>query len=80
MRIFEEQPPSSVSPELSEYLIRLITDLNNVLSTIAIETIYSEPESPIDGMIIYTDGIQWNPGNGAGVYIYKNGWTKFNTT
>lgn len=31
------------------------------------------PKRPRDGMIVYADGTQWNPGAGAGLYVRKAG-------
>lgn len=37
----------------------------------------SAPISPVDGTIIYTDGVTYNPGGGQGLYIYYNStWNK----
>ena len=34
------------------------------------------PVKPRTGMIVYADGTNWNPGSGAGVYVYVAGvWT-----
>lgn len=39
---------------------------------------YSAPSKPRDGMIRYADGVSWNPGLGAGLYLYREGtgWEK----
>lgn len=29
------------------------------------------PAKPRDGMVVYADGTNWNPGAGAGVYVYR---------
>lgn len=35
------------------------------------------PARPTDGMIVYADGSEWNPGDGAGPYVYEGGsWRK----
>lgn len=34
---------------------------------------FAAPEHPREGMIVYADGTSWNPGQGEGAYIYKNG-------
>ena len=31
------------------------------------------PLKPKTGMIVYADGTNWNPGSGAGVYVYMGG-------
>ena len=32
-----------------------------------------EPSKPRDGMTVYADGTNWNPGSGAGMYFYASG-------
>lgn len=35
------------------------------------------PEKPRNGMLVYADGTEWNPGVGAGFYGYQAGaWVK----
>jgi hypothetical protein len=39
--------------------------------------IHTEPDKPRDGMLVYADGTDWNPGAGEGIYGYVNGaWSK----
>lgn len=35
------------------------------------------PSKPRDGMLVYADGVNWNPGAGAGIYARQAGaWVK----
>lgn len=35
------------------------------------------PERPRNGMLVYADGTEWNPGSGEGFYGYESGsWVK----
>lgn len=34
--------------------------------------VYAPPAKPRDGMLRNADGVQWNPGSGAGLYRYGN--------
>lgn len=37
----------------------------------------SAPDKPRNGMIVYADGTEWNPGSGQGFYGYEAGaWVK----
>ena len=39
------------------------------------------PVKPKTGMIVYADGTNWNPGSGAGVYVYVAGvWTSLGSS
>ena len=37
---------------------------------------FRAPDKPREGMIVYADGVKWNPGAGKGAYVYKGtgGW------
>ena len=35
------------------------------------------PKKPRDGMIAMAEGVNWNPGSGAGVYVYRAGSWRF---
>lgn len=35
------------------------------------------PDRPIEGMLRYADGVNWDPGSGKGVYVYDGAtWVK----
>ena len=34
---------------------------------------YTAPARPFEGMTVKADGATWNPGAGAGVYVYRGG-------
>lgn len=35
------------------------------------------PLKPRDGLVVFADGTNWNPGAGRGVYVYSSGaWAK----
>jgi hypothetical protein len=68
-----ESPPLSVDPQLGEYLSRLEQRLSEALGTIYdLEKAAVEPSKRSEGMIRYADGENWNPGDGEGVYLYKD--------
>lgn len=37
---------------------------------IALQKLHAAPSKPYDGMTVYADGTDWNPGGGQGVYTY----------
>lgn len=42
-----------------------------------LEVLHVAPEKPRDGMIVYADGTNWNPGAGDGFYGREGGaWVK----
>lgn len=39
--------------------------------------LHAAPTRPRKGLIVFADGIDWNPGAGAGIYAYHGGiWNK----
>lgn len=43
------------------------------LPLLILETRNAAPGKLQDGMIAKADGVNWNPGAGAGVYVYRGG-------
>lgn len=38
---------------------------------------HSVPERPREGLVVFADGTNWNPGSGRGVYVYSSSaWVK----
>lgn len=39
--------------------------------------LHTAPEKPREGMVVYADGTDWNPGDGKGIYAYTGGeWVR----
>jgi len=73
-----------------EFDIRELTEeFNNIKIAIdglyegRMEVYHQEPEKPDEGVHVYADGIDWNPGGGKGYYEYTgagvNGWRLLST-
>lgn len=39
----------------------------------SVEVLNAAPTKPRDGMVAIADGVNWNPGSGAGTYVYRGG-------
>ncbi len=67
---------------LLSYMGRLFRDLAAALSAMRVDFVQMEvahmvPDKPRNGMLVEADGTNWNPGSGAGLYIYRSGaWVK----
>lgn len=73
--------PSVGTPE--EIRLWLEGELRNIAlainetSLVNLKPIYRDVDKPRDGMIIFADGVSFNPGAGAGTYERKGGaWVK----
>lgn len=71
-----EAPPITLEPELQEYLQRELSRIGDSVrrtSEVVLGKQNIAPTKPEDGIIIYADGTNFNPGSGAGIYAYING-------
>lgn len=69
-----EDAPAGLKAWLAEQTRRIAATLNQGLFAAPTGV---EPARPRDGMIVYADGVKWNPGSGEGFYGYENGsWVK----
>ncbi|MFN4121265.1 hypothetical protein [Acidovorax sp.] len=54
------------------------SELNNIARSTVTDTVQLQPQSvapakPRAGLLVEADGTNWNPGSGAGLYIYRAG-------
>lgn len=70
------QASSFKDPQLNREFIRIEEDLKGEQDYSFLRELNVEPDKPRDGMIIRADGSNWNPGYGAGLYLYNSGWVK----
>lgn len=62
---------------LAGELGRIANALAAVESTVTLEQLTAAPARPHDGMLVYADGVHWNPGAGVGFYGRQAGaWVK----
>jgi len=71
-------------PELREQIFRELSTISVLFSAltdfIQLRVSHVAPPRPRKGMIVYADGIDWNPGAGEGYYGYGSAsWQKLNT-
>ena len=61
---------------LETQLQRIAVEMADMVS-VELRPISREPERPQDGMLIFADGTNFNPGGGAGTYERRGGaWHK----
>lgn len=81
MQFHPSNLPAELTPRsVSEWAEENFLVLSRILaeqSELELRPIYAEPVSPREGMIVYADGTEWNPGSGKGVYVYTGAaWSK----
>lgn len=65
--------------DVKEFLDRELAQIAQELTRIdhRKDVLYAEPTRPRNGMIVYADGTEWDPGAGEGFYGYEAGaWVK----
>lgn len=75
----EEAPIGGNIEDLVAYLRRELLRISGAFQyeTIVLKELHNEPAKPSEGELANADGTDWNPGHGAGIYVYLNGtWNK----
>jgi hypothetical protein len=68
------QPAYTKDPQMNIELQRIAESMNGPTELLVL---YAAPAKPRTGWLVYADGISWNPGGGAGVYVYTGAvWSK----
>lgn len=74
-----EQLSSGDLPELRESLQRELERVGNETMVpepsigVLLPELHNSPIRPRDGLVVFADGIDWNPGSGKGIYAYYAG-------
>ena len=75
--ILNESSVQTLAESLRNELNRLVLEFSQPSDYLSLKTLYEVPGRIFDGMIIKADGVTWNPGSGAGVYVYVgSAWVK----
>lgn len=57
--------------------LRRLADAMTLVETPVVPTLAQPPQTPVQGQLAIADGSGWNPGQGAGTYIYRdNAWRR----
>lgn len=68
--------PALLTRFLREEMAKLKAAIDAVADGFA-PVVYAPPTKPRDGMLRNADGVQWDPGGGAGLYRYGGGTWNF---
>lgn len=70
--------PAAYSPDwIKQELNKLQDAINSPQPFVYLQQQHKEPAKPRDGMVALADGLDWDPGAGAGYYGYQAGaWVK----
>lgn len=63
--------PDEIPAFLTRELAELARSMQDAQPFVMLDTLYAVPKKPREGMLIKADGTTWNPGSGAGVYLYR---------
>lgn len=75
---YQPTPPPNEFRALTEYIARELRRIADSMGTTAqLDVLHAEPPLAVDGMMVYADGTDWDPGSGAGFYGRESGaWVK----
>ena len=68
------RPMGGTAQQELEQVARAMSEPNDML---LLEMRYVAPPKPRDGMLVLADGVNFNPGSGAGFYGYRAGSWRF---
>lgn len=68
---------ATLTRSLEVELDRLALQMSQPIEYLALKTLYAQPDRIFEGMIVKADGTTWNPGSGAGIYLYRGGAWRF---
>ena len=63
--------PDELPSFLSFELPKIAQEWDAERSFLVLTTLYAVPKKLIEGMVVKADGVTWNPGAGAGAYMYR---------
>lgn len=67
--------PESLPSFLQSELMSIHKGFQSISEILRQKPLAVEPAKRSEGMLVYADGTNWNPGSGAGVYSYNgSGW------
>jgi hypothetical protein len=84
MSVGYQPAPPYRGQEPAEYsyaeLQDLVRALNEAQELLPLQALAAAPDKPREGLVVYANGTNWNPGSGAGPYAYIGGtWTPLHT-
>lgn len=69
--------PADIPAFLDQELSDLEQSQDDPRDFILLKVLHKSPAKVIAGMMVEADGTDWNPGSGAGTYVYRAGaWVK----
>lgn len=63
--------PDEIPAFLAQELPRIEQSRTDGADALYLQMSYKAPERLTEGMIVLADGTAWNPGSGAGCYLYR---------
>lgn len=76
-RLYVPRVPTGIDTVegIRDYLYTEMFEISKAFDNIRFNVVLDElnvaPSKPVDGQLARADGTNWNPGSGAGVYVFK---------
>jgi len=69
-KVFNRMPTYTTITDIESDMRRVEEAFETLSLHSATEASDSPPDKPVSLQLVYADGTHWNPGKGAGLYIY----------
>lgn len=66
-------PGNVLDSQLRDELAKIAQAMETANPFMTLDTLHVAPNKYREGTICLADGTDWNPGSGAGVYVYRGG-------
>lgn len=81
LKPYVKSPTVITVQDVDNELLRIQEAFELISRYVMTEITYVKPDKPVELQTLYADGTKWNPGQGAGFYIYINrAWKKVTMT
>lgn len=67
------QNPAQIPAFLAQELAKIAQAAQTPDQFLPLDPQHNPPSKYRDGLVVFADGTDWNPGSGAGVYVYRGG-------
>lgn len=80
--MYQPKPPpanpdvGSLASHIDDMAHSIAQAQHDAMDSVRFSVLHVAPKRPRAGDVAYADGSDWNPGNGAGLYVYGTAWTK----
>lgn len=73
MKVITANVPDDAPSWIRGLVLRIQEAINSPVDGVIYRPLHVEPKKLTEGLTVEADGTDWDPGSGAGLYIYRSG-------